>query len=61
MSEKKLVLKQPVIVEGKYDKIKLESVVNAKVITLDGFRIFNNQEKQFLMVHQENLHLFQHQ
>lgn len=44
-----ITIKYPIIVEGKYDKIKLDSIVNAKVITLDGFRIFNNQEKQFLI------------
>lgn len=40
---------QAVIVEGKYDKIRLQSVVDALIIPVDGFRIFKNDElKQFL-------------
>ncbi len=38
-------LKQPVIVEGKYDKITLENVIDALIITTDGFGIFKNKEK----------------
>lgn len=34
-----------IIVEGKYDKIKLSSVVDAHIITTDGFSLFNNKEK----------------
>ena len=34
----------PVIVEGKYDKITLENVVDALIISTDGFRIFKNKE-----------------
>ncbi len=49
MSEKKLVLKQPVIVEGKYDKIKLESVIDGLIITTDGFRIYKDKEKMSLI------------
>ncbi|MBO5356607.1 MAG: DUF4093 domain-containing protein [Clostridia bacterium] len=40
-----MVIKYPIIVEGKYDKIKLDSILNAKIITTDGFGIFNNKEK----------------
>lgn len=39
----------PIIVEGKYDKIKLDSIVSANVITTDGFGIFNNKEKLALI------------
>ena len=39
-------IKMPVIVEGKYDKIKLSSVIDATVITTDGFGIFNDKEKR---------------
>jgi len=39
----------PIIVEGKYDKIKLDSLVNANIITTDGFGIFNNKEKLILI------------
>lgn len=38
-----------VIVEGKYDKIKLSSVIDATIITTDGFGIFNNKDKQKLI------------
>ncbi len=38
-------LDRPVIVEGKYDKITLENVVDALIIPTDGFRIFKNKEK----------------
>lgn len=37
---------QAVIVEGRYDKIKLESTVDGIVVTTDGFNIFNDTEKQ---------------
>ncbi len=42
-------LKQAVIVEGKYDKIRLESLVDATIIQTDGFAIFKNKEKQRLI------------
>lgn len=48
MSTEKLNIPQVVIVEGKYDKIKLSSIINATIIPLDGFGIFNNSEKQSL-------------
>jgi len=37
-------LKQAVIVEGKYDKIKLSAIVDATIIETGGFRIFSNKE-----------------
>ena len=36
---------KPIIVEGKYDKITLENVVDALIIPTDGFGIFKNTEK----------------
>ncbi len=39
----------PIIVEGKYDKIKLDSLVDANVITTGGFAIFNDNEKIHLI------------
>lgn len=42
----KLKIKTPVIVEGKYDKIRLLSYIDGTVITTDGFRIFNDEEKR---------------
>lgn len=38
-------LRMPVIVEGKYDKITLENVVDALIIPTNGFRIFKDKEK----------------
>ncbi len=38
-----------IIVEGKYDKIKLSSVVEANIIATNGFSIFNNAEKSALI------------
>lgn len=35
-----------VIVEGRYDKARLSSVIDALIITTDGFGIFNSKEKQ---------------
>ncbi len=45
----KLKLSLPVIVEGRYDKIKIESVAEARVFTTDGFGIFNASEKRALL------------
>lgn len=38
-------LTQPIIVEGKYDKITLENVVDTLIITTNGFSIFKDKEK----------------
>ncbi len=38
-------VKQAVIVEGKYDKIKLSNIIDALIITTDGFQIYKNKEK----------------
>ncbi len=38
-------LKQAVIVEGKYDAIKLSSIIDALIITTDGFSVFKDKEK----------------
>jgi len=45
----KIHISLPIIVEGKYDKIKLDSILDAKVITTGGFGIFNNAEKKALI------------
>lgn len=49
MPDEKIRVKQPIIVEGKYDKIKLESVVDGLIITTDGFRIYRDKEKLSLI------------
>lgn len=42
-------VKQAVIVEGKYDKIKLSSIIDGLIITTDGFNLFKNKEKLALI------------
>ena len=36
---------QPIIVEGKYDKITLSNVVDTLIITTNGFSVFKDKEK----------------
>ena len=38
-------IKYPIIVEGKYDKIKINSLFDATVIVTNGFAIFNQKER----------------
>ena len=38
-------IKEAIIVEGAYDKIKLDQLVDATVITTNGFRIYNDRKK----------------
>lgn len=40
-----LKLDRPVVVEGKYDQIKLSRLVDALIIPTGGFRIFRDREK----------------
>lgn len=42
-------VEQVVIVEGRYDKIKLSSVIDGVIIETEGFGIFKNKEKQKLI------------
>ena len=42
-------LDRPVIVEGKYDVIKLSNIIDGIIIKTDGFGIFKNKEKQKLL------------
>lgn len=42
----KIPIRQIVIVEGKYDKIALENIIDATILTCDGFGIFKNKEQQ---------------
>ncbi|MBQ8029705.1 MAG: DUF4093 domain-containing protein [Clostridia bacterium] len=39
-------LSQAVIVEGKYDQIRLSGVLDALIVTTEGFSLFKNKEKQ---------------
>lgn len=45
----KIKLPMPIIVEGKYDKIKLSAIVDGTIITTDGFGIFSKKEKRALI------------
>lgn len=38
-----------IVVEGKYDKIKLSSIIDGVIIETEGFGIFKNKEKQKLL------------
>ena len=50
MSQKeKLRVPYPVVVEGKYDKIRLSNVIGAHIITTDGFGVFKGEEKRMLL------------
>ncbi|MEG0770296.1 MAG: DUF4093 domain-containing protein [Clostridia bacterium] len=40
-----LKINEIVVVEGKYDKIKLESIIDAIIVVTDGFSIFKDKEK----------------
>lgn len=47
--DEKLRIDLPVIVEGKYDKIKLSSVIDGEIIVTDGFGVFKKKEKLSLI------------
>ena len=42
-------VKEAIIVEGKYDKIRLSNFIDGLIITTDGFGIFKDKEKQRLI------------
>ncbi len=44
-----LHIEQAIIVEGKYDKIKLSSIIDAVILVTDGFRIFKDEEKMSII------------
>jgi len=44
-----IVIDEAIIVEGKYDKIKLSSIVDAVIIETNGFAIFKDREKMELI------------
>lgn len=43
--QERLKIPYPVIVEGRYDKLRLESVIDAHILFTDGFGVFNRTEK----------------
>lgn len=44
-----LKIKEAIIVEGRYDKIKLKNLVDTTIIETNGFRVFSDKEKQSLI------------
>lgn len=49
MEKDMIKIDKAIIVEGKYDKIKLSSILDAIIIETDGFSIFKDKEKQKLI------------
>ena len=47
--EERLKIPYPVIVEGRYDKLRLESVIEAHIIPTDGFGIFKKEESASML------------
>lgn len=47
--EEKLKIRYPVIVEGKYDRLRLLSVMEGQILTTEGFGIFKQKEKLALL------------
>lgn len=45
----KLKISRAIIVEGKYDKIKLSSIVDGVIIVTNGFRIYKDPDKAALI------------
>ena len=45
----KLNIPYPIVVEGKYDRLRLLAICNAQIITTDGFGIFKKNEKLALI------------
>lgn len=50
----KIKISQAVIVEGKYDKIKLSNILDAFIIETNGFAIFKDKEKLKFIKHLAN-------
>ncbi len=49
MALEKIKVPYPIIVEGKYDKIKLSSIIDADIYITGGFSVFKDKEKQKLI------------
>lgn len=45
----KIPVSQVVVVEGKYDKIALSHVIDAHIVTTEGFGVFHGEEKKVLL------------
>ncbi len=44
-----IAIREAIVVEGKYDKIRLESVVDTVIIPTDGFGLFRDKEQMALL------------
>ncbi|MEG2003919.1 MAG: DUF4093 domain-containing protein [Clostridia bacterium] len=49
MAKEKLNLKYPIVVEGKYDKIKLSSIISSPILVLNGFSFFKDENVKMLL------------
>ena len=47
--DQKLCIPYPVIVEGKYDRLRLLTVMEGQIIPTDGFGVFRSKDKQALL------------
>ncbi|MEG0091360.1 MAG: toprim domain-containing protein, partial [Oscillospiraceae bacterium] len=45
----KIKVNQVVVVEGKYDAIKLDSIIEGLIIPVNGFSIFKDEEKKLIL------------
>ena len=45
----RLKIAYPVVVEGAYDRLRLQNVIEAQILTTEGFGIFNKKEKRALL------------
>ena len=49
MKMEKLKILYPVVVEGRYDELRLQTVIDAQIVRTDGFGIFSKKEKMILL------------
>ena len=48
--QERLKIPYPVIVEGSYDRMRLQNVIEGQILTTDGFGVFSKAEKKQLIV-----------
>ncbi len=49
MIERKLKIPYPIVVEGKYDMLRVRQVAQAQILMTDGFGVFRNRDKVALL------------
>lgn len=49
MKMEKLKILYPVVVEGRYDELRLQTVMDGQIVRTDGFGIFSKKEKMVLL------------